>query len=454
MLVPIFVLVMGFSPKHAIPLSNVTVFGGSVANFFLNRPKRHPQANRPLMDYDLILVMQPMTIAGALLGSFANKLLPELVLTVCLVALLAYTTRETLTKGLEVYAKETKDMSRKAASAAAATTTALLLGGSGEEEEEEEEEEGNERDGLLCADKKSDKGAAAAANGVATARSSSPSPSSRGSGHGGSSPSKHGGSGSVAGGGGMANYVAEHELSEIYAQESVVPWWKVGTLWAVFSVVILVSLLKGGGGLASPVGLTCGSTGYWLVSALMFAWILAVSSYVRDYLVRATGRKKRLNYKYLSGDIAWDERATVVYPAVCVGAGLCAGMFGIGGGIVQVPLMLRMGVDPKVASATSATMIMYTSFTALTSFYVFGLLLEDYACVGFLVGLVVTAVGQVGITALIKKLGRDSIIIFSVAAVVGVSAVLMGTHSTMQMASSSVDLSIGHVCEAGEAGDK
>jgi len=29
-----------------------------VANFYLNRPKRHPQANRPLMDYDLILVMQ------------------------------------------------------------------------------------------------------------------------------------------------------------------------------------------------------------------------------------------------------------------------------------------------------------------------------------------------------------------------------------------------------------
>jgi hypothetical protein len=34
----------------------------------VNRSKRHPSADRPLVDYDLILVMQPMTIAGALLG--------------------------------------------------------------------------------------------------------------------------------------------------------------------------------------------------------------------------------------------------------------------------------------------------------------------------------------------------------------------------------------------------
>ena len=37
----------------------------------------------------------------------------------------------------------------------------------------------------------------------------------------------------------------------------------------------------------------------------------------------------------------------------------------------------------------------YTSFTALTSFYVFGLLLEDYAAALFLLGFVVTFVGQV-----------------------------------------------------------
>jgi hypothetical protein len=46
MLVPIYILVLGFLPKHAIPLSNVTVFGGAIANTWFNVKKRHPSADR------------------------------------------------------------------------------------------------------------------------------------------------------------------------------------------------------------------------------------------------------------------------------------------------------------------------------------------------------------------------------------------------------------------------
>lgn len=46
MLVPIYILVLGFLPKHAIPLSNVTVFGGAIANTWSNVRKRHPCADR------------------------------------------------------------------------------------------------------------------------------------------------------------------------------------------------------------------------------------------------------------------------------------------------------------------------------------------------------------------------------------------------------------------------
>jgi hypothetical protein len=46
MLVPIYILVLGFLPKHAIPLSNVTVFGGAIANTWFNVGRRHPSADR------------------------------------------------------------------------------------------------------------------------------------------------------------------------------------------------------------------------------------------------------------------------------------------------------------------------------------------------------------------------------------------------------------------------
>lgn len=64
-LVPLLIIVFGFKPKYAIPLSNVTILGSSITNVILNLPKRHPDADRPLIDWDLILLMEPITMAGA-----------------------------------------------------------------------------------------------------------------------------------------------------------------------------------------------------------------------------------------------------------------------------------------------------------------------------------------------------------------------------------------------------
>lgn len=57
--------------------------------------------------------------------------------------------------------------------------------------------------------------------------------------------------------------------------------------------------------------------------------------------------------------------------------------------------MLEMGVDPQVAAASSACMILFTSFTATTSFYLFDLIVYDYALWLFLVGFACTSIGQV-----------------------------------------------------------
>ncbi len=40
------------------------IFYGQV----MNLSKRHPDADRPLVDWDLILVMEPLTMAGAVSG--------------------------------------------------------------------------------------------------------------------------------------------------------------------------------------------------------------------------------------------------------------------------------------------------------------------------------------------------------------------------------------------------
>jgi len=92
-------------PKHAIPLSNVTVFGGAIANTTRNSRKRHPNADRPLIDWDVVLAMEPPTLAGALIGANLNRILPEIVIAVMLVVLLVITSYGTLKKARNMYQK-------------------------------------------------------------------------------------------------------------------------------------------------------------------------------------------------------------------------------------------------------------------------------------------------------------------------------------------------------------
>ncbi|CAN0084043.1 unnamed protein product [Ectocarpus sp. 12 AP-2014] len=198
-------------------------------------------------------------------------------------------------------------------------------------------------------------------------------------------------------------------------------------------VLLTVNLLKGGGAFDSPVGIVCGSFAFWVTSVLSFVYLVGVSLYVRRYLVNRWVLKAEVGFEYVEGDVEWTPLNTIRYPCICFFAGFFASMFGVGGGIVKGPLMLEMGIHPMVSSSTSAVMILFTSFTATTSFVVFGLLTFDYAVPLFFLGLVATAVGQYGTDYLIQKFKRPSFIILSIASVVALSAFLMGIDGLYDM---------------------
>lgn len=108
----------------------------------------------------------------------------------------------------------------------------------------------------------------------------------------------------------------------------------------------------------------------------------------------------RAGYEFLPGDLHWTPSSTIKFPLICMLAGLFAGIFGVGGGIVKCvgcdvctdrtcmdwpqpppiqkplthrgPLMLEMGVLPPVAAASAACMILYTSAAASAAYFVFG----------------------------------------------------------------------------------
>jgi uncharacterized membrane protein YfcA len=415
-LVPIYTLILGFSPKHAIPLSNITVFGGACANCILNLPKRHPngKVDRPLVDWDLVLVMEPLTILGAIIGAILNKILPDTILAVLLVILLSATANESLSKAKKMYKKETieinkknynqsssAEMIRQAKSSLDSETPTLIHNNDDPNQDDliETTEYTSSTTSLL---------------GIDDRTSSDP-----------------------------RNYNAE--LQAILDEERVTPINKVLSLCFMFVIVLIMNLLKGGGGF-SPIGIKCGSFGFWVSNGAILMWIVAFSFGVRQYLVKRYEVKERVNYLYVEGDIKWSSRNTIVYPSICAFAGFFAGLFGVGGGIVKGPLMLAMNVHPAVSSATSATLILYTSFTATTSFVVFGLLVQDYAIVCLIVGFCATYAGQILLSNLMKKNDRNSYIAFSIGGVVLLSAILMGIQAIISVATSDENHHGGGMC--------
>lgn len=229
-------------------------------------------------------------------------------------------------------------------------------------------------------------------------------------------------------------FPVDPELTTLLEQESRTPMDKVFVLSMMVVVVVGLNLLKGGSGnFPSPLGIKCGSQSYWVVTGIVFFWIILNSLWARNELIKKWKLKQRLQYKYIAGDVEWNPKNTVIYPLLCFFAGFFAGMFGVGGGIVKGPLMLQMGVHPLVASATTAVMIMFTSVAATTMFVAFGTLTWDYAVFLFVVGLVTTSVGQFGVSYLVNKYKRFSLISFSIGAVVAISTVLMAVQSIFSL---------------------
>ncbi|GKY96259.1 hypothetical protein MPSEU_000585600 [Mayamaea pseudoterrestris] len=389
-LVPVYTLVLQFPVKHAIPLTAMTVLGGALANNFANLSKRHPiQPNRSLIDWDVILMLEPTTIAGAILGALLHVYLPALLIVVLLLVLLLLTAHLTLTKAMKLYRKETE---------------AQLLGATTRSCDDEE----TQRLVASVPQASAALSQAVVSYGAAAATSTiDDDPSTR----------------------------RDSKIMRFVAQENYLDALK---LTALFIIVTAINLFKGGlhnnktsshasaVSPASPVVSLpiCGTTCFWISNV---AILLVVTLFVvwtrRELLQRIKQGGPAIS------DIAWDEYNSVRYPVYAIVAGIVAGLFGIGGGIVKGPLMLALGVHPQVASATSACMIFFTSCTAAFSFMIFGLLTLDYAIAFLLIGFVSTCVGQSVLSLLMRRHQRHSYIAFSIGIVIALSAVCMTAES-------------------------
>ncbi|ETO09394.1 hypothetical protein RFI_27984 [Reticulomyxa filosa] len=97
----------GFDAKAAGALSLATIFGGSIVNLTMNFLHRHPnRTHRALPDLSTILVLEPMLLAGTSIGVLLNKVFPDPMLLLLLVAVLGQAAYRTSKKGMEMWRQE------------------------------------------------------------------------------------------------------------------------------------------------------------------------------------------------------------------------------------------------------------------------------------------------------------------------------------------------------------
>jgi uncharacterized membrane protein YfcA len=356
-LVPILILVMGFTIKAAIPLSSCTILGGAIFHIVRNMGRRHPTADRPLIDWNFISLMQPMLISGAVIGSFLNKMVPDWVLATLLFIVLIFTARRTFNNGLKKWAKEHEEIELR---------ESLRQSGANVELEVEPPlmEKTEEQQALLD-------------------------------------------------------------------EDAAFPMCKFFLIIMVFVGVVALNVVKGSEAAGfNPLDVKCGSTMFWVLSLGVIPWCLILWVIARSMTIQQYYARIAAGWEFHDGDVEWTEERTVKYPIVGILSGLIAGMFGIGGGIINGPLMVELGFNSNVAAATGATMLLFTSTTSTIMYILFDLLTYEYAQPLIVLGFLCTVVGQYAFNAVFARLGRDSLIVFVIAFIVFASAILMGIEGS------------------------
>lgn len=433
--VPMGILLLRFPPKPASGLSQASIFGASLGGILVNIRKRHPDEHirdtkgtpsesqpgkimsyekgkgpmeiegdrqkyldggdgkrkfytRPVIDYDMALFLAPMEMAGAVLGVIIQRVFPNWLFLCFAAVVLGFTAYKTFKKFFAAYAKD------KAA------------------KEERIELTRRESQKILESQKKLESQKESGVSG-------------------------EGGDASEAvndveeNGGTKEETVEEHDDPKELEQRRKFleddsrqyPFEKISYLVLLWIGLTVITFLKGGKGVDSVIGITCQDAGFYVLVAAQFLWTMGFAAFFGWKNVKNVNQRVAVNYPFNETDVLWDFKKLQFYSFFTFVAGIVAGLIGIGGGMVLGPLMIVMGVNPRVSTATTATMILLTSSSVAVMFVMSGLVPWQYAVYFFCVCLLGAYIGKTRIDAYVKKTGMGSILVGILATIIALATI-------------------------------
>ncbi|KAF8718523.1 hypothetical protein HU200_025298 [Digitaria exilis] len=161
---------------------------------------------------------------------------------------------------------------------------------------------------------------------------------------------------------------------------------------------------------------------YWVLTSVQIPVSVGVSIYEAHGLMSG----KRVLSSTGNEQSSLKPGRLLMYCLFGIIAGLVAGLLGVGGGFILGPLFLELGIPPQVSSATATFAMMFSSSMSVVQYYLLHRFPVPYAAYVIAVAFIAAITVQNRVRKFIDSLGRASIIIFTLAAMIFISAISLG----------------------------
>jgi len=386
-LVPLFIGALGMPPRLAVGLSQATILGQSFLNTIIVVQRQHPLHPGPLVNYDALLILLPMTLAGTTVGDIVGAVIPDWLRIVFLILLLGYIFKRALAKARASKvsitsvkdAKEDVNMIQISPASSPAVRQSMPLVSPSQVSQVSVDDNEPPQAPLQLYPKKQILIALVLWLFL-----------------------------------GIMAYLKGHS-------SNIVSCGSVG-YWLVVSTIVGFNIL-------------CAS----LISRALRRKQSAYNP------IEMTDEGAFLS----PGEVHWTTRNAIYYPVMAIFAGIGASMLGIGGGMVLGIILLEMKLHNEALSATSGVATFFTASGSAGQFLLAGQIRGDYGALFCGVGVLSTILGQYGINAYIKKHNMSYMIIYSLAAITFGSIVavfVLGGHDLVETIRSDGYLGFGTLC--------
>jgi len=161
---------------------------------------------------------------------------------------------------------------------------------------------------------------------------------------------------------------------------------------------------------------------YWTPVPVFAAFMWTCGEILKE---RTRRRLACPGYVALETDIQWDNHFLAKFPGYALAAGVAAGLLGIGGGMIQGPIFLDIGMEPQCATSATAFFILWTASSSTILWWTSGNIHWQLMLWVFCFGFVSGQIGRHGINKVIKETGRPSYVIFLLGTIIACACAAM-----------------------------